>query len=217
MYDVGVLARKPRRYLAQASQELLPAVTFEDRDHWVKIDLGHAATNEIHCCSKHNTVVHNLGEHMETKKTSSSASEQWVQEHISLWRRVTLEQGNRTDLWGLEVLRNLVLLNAAGLAGAMAAFQVKGVAEQMFWPATGFLAGIGMGCLAIAIGWLLHRIAAARYQSNAKVFSESKNVDDLFAQNLCMLKGVNGVAIVAGLISFGAFFWGAYRLLKVFF
>jgi len=99
----------------------------------------------------------------------------------------------------------------------MAAFQVKGVAEQMFWPAAGFLIGIGAGCLSIAVGWLLHRMAVSRYQSNALVYIKTKNLDDLFQQDMCLLQTINWISILMGVASFGSFFWGAYRLLQVFF
>lgn len=128
-----------------------------------------------------------------------------------------MEQGNRSDLWGLEALRNLVLLNAAGLAGAMAAFQVKAVTDHMFWPSAGFLAGIGAGCLSIALGWVMHRIAANRYQTNGKKYVETRNLSVLFQLNTRLLFCINGASIAMGVASFGAFFLGAYRLLRAFF
>lgn len=152
---------------------------------------------------------------MESPKPTPTPDE--VKSQISLWQSVVLEQGSRSDLWGLEALRNLVLLNAAGLAGAMTAFQVKAVTEHMFWPAAGFLFGIGMGCLSIALGWVLHRLAAQRYQSNGKAYVESGDLAVLFQLNARLLLGINIVSIVTGIVSFCAFFFGAYRLLTAFF
>lgn len=133
---------------------------------------------------------------------------------IRMWMEITREQGNRADSWGIEALRSLLLLNTAGLAGAITAFQVSWI-PRAITPSACYMVGILSGFIAILFGWLLHRTAAKRYQSNAKVFIQTKNTRDLFSVNERVLMGFHWTSILLGLGSLCGFMWGSFSLVRL--
>src|SRR5690606_34737494 len=85
-----------------------------------------------------------------------------IDPRVLLYMDVYREQAGRSDLWGLEALRNLTILNTAGLAGTITAYQTQTI-ERVSTPAILFITGIVTAFVAIAAGWLLHRLVTRRY------------------------------------------------------
>lgn len=60
------------------------------------------------------------------------------------------EQVRQSDMWGLEALRSLLLLNTTGLAGTIASYQLDGV-QRILARALAFIGGIVAAFLAIPL------------------------------------------------------------------
>ncbi|WOD18979.1 hypothetical protein [Paraburkholderia kirstenboschensis] len=90
------------------------------------------------------------------KKFIGQMSPEEVKAEVDRTVEALREQGARVDEWALEVLKHLILMNAAGLAGTFTLYQVQGI-ERSFWPTVIFLAGLISAFLSLMLGWHLHR------------------------------------------------------------
>lgn len=135
-------------------------------------------------------------------------------EHVALYLEVYREQVGRADGWGLEALRNLVLLNAAGIAGTITAYQIQAIPRAIA-PAACYLLGLAGAFLAIALGWLLHRLAANRYLKNATQYKETRNPLVLFEVDTKRLTWINRASVTVGVLSLFLFFSGSILLVDL--
>lgn len=80
------------------------------------------------------------------------------------------QQGIRTDAWGMEVLKSLLIVSVGALAGAAALL----VNKDKLAGATGALTylgvAIGLAFAAFVTGWLVHRTQLVQMYKNHRAF-----------------------------------------------
>ncbi|WP_020069056.1 hypothetical protein [Paraburkholderia caledonica] len=95
-----------------------------------------------------------------TVKVPSQAIGEMEPQKIDQTVKITLDgvkdQANRVDTWGIEVVKHLVIINAAGLAGTFTLYQVQGI-ERSFFPTVLFLTGLTSSFVSLMLSWHLHR------------------------------------------------------------
>jgi len=121
------------------------------------------------------------------------------------------QAGSRADEWGMEVLKHLVIINGAGLAGIFTLYQVNCLTRSP-GPALIFIAGIVMAFIALMLGWYLQKqIATAllsfaiRWRAGQAQITES--IDCIRA-----LRPLAGVQVLCGVFSLICFVWGAGKI-----
>lgn len=95
-----------------------------------------------------------------------------LKSHHSLLREVWAFHSHHTDTWGLEILRGLVLLNSAGVAGVIALAE-KNQPGIWPWPAAAFGLGLVMAVLAMLAGRQMHGAASDGWHSALNRFAEN--------------------------------------------
>lgn len=148
------------------------------------------------------------------EQQTSAAARPVFDEHVALYLDVYREQVGRSDTWGLEALRNLVLLNAAGIAGTITAYQIQAIPRAVT-PAACFLLGIVGAFVAIAVGWLLHHLLSKKYERNAATYKHTKNPLDLFDVSAKKFERLNRISIAVGILSLLLFVSGSALLVDL--
>ncbi|WYX08243.1 hypothetical protein WJ973_23550 [Achromobacter xylosoxidans] len=92
------------------------------------------------------------------------------------------QQGIRTDAWGMEVLKSLLIIAVGALAGAAAML----VNKDKLALATSALAtlglGIGLAFAAFVTGWLVHRTQLRKMYANHDQFLKGASAE-VYKQN----------------------------------
>lgn len=135
-------------------------------------------------------------------------------EHVMVFLETYREQVGRSDNWGLEALRNLVLVNAAGIAGTITAYQINAI-PRAITPAACYLIGLGAAFGAIALGWLMHRLASNQYQRNAAKYKESRDPAHLFRIDERGLTRISNASVCIGISSLCLFVAGSVYLVDL--
>ncbi|MGE4339422.1 MAG: hypothetical protein AB7E55_26145 [Pigmentiphaga sp.] len=135
-------------------------------------------------------------------------------QHALIFLETYREQAGRSDNWGLEALRNLVLVNAAGIAGTITAYQINAISRAIA-PAACYLFGLGSAFAAIALGWFMHRLVANEYQRNAARYRASRDPSHLFKLNDRRYRRISNISVAVGVLSLCLFVAGSAYLVDL--
>ncbi|WP_238877134.1 hypothetical protein [Achromobacter xylosoxidans] len=151
---------------------------------------------------------------MGEQQQPTTQAEPAFDQHALIFLEAYREQAGRADSWGLEALRNLILVNAAGIAGTITAYQINAISRAIA-PAACFLLGLGLAFAAIALGWFMHRLVANEYQQNAARYKESRDPRHLFKLNDRLYRRISNFSVAIGVLSLCLFVAGSAYLVDL--
>lgn len=127
---------------------------------------------------------------------------------------VLSEQASRADMWGIEVLKHLVIINGAGLAGTFTLYQVQGI-PRSFWPTFAFLIGLAAAFLSLTMGWVFHRRVIEHLISGLSQFIQGAVGENFGLIATAKVRPVFGIVMALSVTSGVAFLVGAISLYRL--
>ncbi|VVE49912.1 hypothetical protein [Pandoraea sputorum] len=124
------------------------------------------------------------------------------------------EQSSRADMWGIEVLKHLVIINGAGLAGTFTLYQVQGLPHS-FWPTLSFLIGLAAAFLSLTMGWAFHRRVIEHFISGLSQFIQGSAGENFRLLAIAKVRWIFAAVMIFSVISGIAFFVGAISLYRL--
>lgn len=120
-----------------------------------------------------------------------------------------------TETWGIEVVKTLFLLNAAGLAGVFALVQAEDIARKDL-PFLSFSIGILFAVISLTFGRYMHAAAADGWQASADLYATTFNAKDAALKNLKQIECLEFAQIFSAYGSAACCLWAGYTLYGLF-
>lgn len=121
------------------------------------------------------------------------------------------EAGSRADAWGMEVLKNLVLINGVGLAGVFTLYQVNCLSRSP-GSAVVFILGIVAAFVSLMLGWYLQKRASTAFTFFAIRFRAGTAMHGEALACVQALRPIAGTQVAFGILSLVLFVWGAVKI-----
>lgn len=119
-----------------------------------------------------------------------------------------------TDTWGIEVLKTLFLLNAAGLAGVFTLAQT--VTPRASLPFVPFALGIALAVASLTFGRYMHSAGARGWKASAACYAKSFSDKDTELKNPREVGSWEFAQIICAYGSAICCLWAGYCLYKLF-
>lgn len=120
-----------------------------------------------------------------------------------------------TEMWGIEIIKTLFLLNAAGLAGVFTLAQVNGIVRGSL-PFISFSVGIVLAVASLTFGRYMHSTAAKGWQDSADRYADSFDDEDAKLKNIRTVNCFEFAQTSSAYASAGACLWAGYTLYGLF-
>jgi len=120
-----------------------------------------------------------------------------------------------TEMWGIDIIKTLFLLNAAGLAGVFTLVQVKEIPRESL-PFFSFSIGIVLTVASLTFGRYMHSAAANGWLQGANSYAASFYDEDAKLPNTRTVECFEFAQTSAAYASAGACLWAGYTLYGLF-
>lgn len=128
---------------------------------------------------------------------------------------------NAVDTWGMEVLKTLFLLGAAGIAGVFTLAQIGNVGGRPISPANlpflSFAIATIAAVLSLLAGRFMHEAQTTAWAKTLNKFAETCDMEISGPDETCLSDVCQALTFVLGFISAGASLYACWTLYATFF
>lgn len=128
---------------------------------------------------------------------------------------------NAVDVWGMEVLKTLFLLGAAGIAGVFTLAQIGKIGDKPISPADlpflSFAIATIAAVLSLLTGRFMHDAQTAAWFKTINEFAETGDMEIMGPADTCLSDCCQILTFVLGFVSAGASLYACWALYSTFF